>query len=571
MKKYVVLIVLLHGSIFALAQWVINSNGDLANTSDAGIVKINNIKAPCVSCDTLANIDLFAIFNDGRHYNSRYCDSQQKRAPNPSPYFNSNCDKIPDQLDSMWDARPRNYRNIDNYKLSEGLNVKVKNSSGIRYFKIIKQKDTDDDDLPELEDEPGVSPVVPDGEIHHTMPQASVFNELLTASNDVVPDKDITLVIKKPPYNFQRCSLYAQRIRHVDDTSMADPIDNLNIFKPHSIFNHQFVFGANNPNEFIRQVGFAEAEMDVYTYINLIPNIGELNDYLPSDDDEAKYLVVFGLEFWRDSIVEAEIGSAIGFRDTTITTRRNDEGLSVISYIVEGVTLEEEIHHSHDPNYFKVKDIYRAVDNRFYIDYELSVQNTGTEEAKSVFIYKTFHPDLDINSQVQVDENIIGGKAVVGGKEPVSVRPQYWSVKPHQIKFDFPNAGLAHCVMHDGEDAQTKIVINYSLKCPEGFDEAMALTSRWFNEDHDDYFDNYTVFDGREYLIHRFEDISLGDTVIYNQSSKKSEVVQLGKTLGAMRKPPCDLDIWYCIKWCAFGLVLLLLIYWVLRRRSNNS
>lgn len=536
------------------SQWLVLNNDPVESNEKKALylkeqgnssIYFPNLKHPCIHCNKEANIDLFMIFSDGSHYNSRYCI--QDRGARTGSMVSDNCNYLPDVL--VFGGTP-----------GYGLGVDYGGYGDLQYMKMTRKKDTDDppEDITITE-----SPV---NNSSHVIPPVTDWNieDVLSASNDVVPGKDIVVVVKKPQFDFDACVFYAQQVEPI---GTGQPINNLNLFNVTGIFDNSNI-GSVGSFDYYTELDFEDHD---YLYASLVPNYDVIRNFLPNEADVSRFRVVFAVQFfnandtlWRDQL-------------------RNSLKVDVEKVeLIEEYSYSEIIRNSHDPNFFKAEHIF--VDNgKYYIRYKIQVQNTSTTPTKKVIIKKKFLPVLGIENKNIAVNNIRFGEIRVAGNI-LDASEMGLEVSNNEIQFIFDKQLQICDNSGDPSQMQSKIIMSFDVEVDEETFNTLQ-EEEVFDENPDIIEDNNTVMDNLTYPIHAFYDIERSFNVLQDSRGRDSMVWSNRPISNSddYIKPYDDqysqlghyyIQLKHCIEEYAIilgGLVTaLLLLFFYLRRRKKE-
>jgi len=424
-------------------QWIIE------NESYVGNFYINEMSPPCLDCNSNADNDLFIIYDNGTHYNSRNVSGTIPAVPTSS--------------DTV-------VRIIDN-------------PSNVNYMYLTNKYEGDD--WPP----PTVSGLHTGGSQDYSI-GISQPDSILTANHDIVRGKDITLVlnvselydeVKDSISHMEYLRIYFNEVIPRSASTGTGVVQNA--FSPSKVFRHQgsgykmyFPHHVNYIDNTTGAVSFLDVSCDAlfadtspssgvqmipYFYINLRPS-DALNPYYPVENDSYDY--------------------SMNFRVELLDATKN--------YVMDiSEPLIEKIRDSHDPNFIKVESINKC-NADYYICYHAQVKNTSYHPVGS-FTIDVFLPDnLDYEC---IDVKEIGPSAC-RKSSPIPI------VDGNHISFEFQKCQLMRCKdNHVAGNEKDDISVGYVKFCvkAEGLSQDPAETD-WRASSGN------TEFDGRPYDINDY-------------------------------------------------------------------
>lgn len=237
-------------------QWYIkNGKVNTIHVQDTNIstnFKIDSLSYPCLQCNNQARKDLFIIFNDYSHFNSR-------------------------NLDSQWTNKFKHITNPFNYKK---LCISFYDSNTTTSIQsAYLTNGYQDDDPPELLKIAPSSPV--SSEPTYNINLRTNTNNVLSANHDITPQSDFTIIIKneflknKAQSTIKESKIIIDRLINFEtnNNNPTPPLPN-NFFVPSPIFGtNNYIFSQNNVTSDTQfKTFFINGQSSSnYTYINIRP------------------------------------------------------------------------------------------------------------------------------------------------------------------------------------------------------------------------------------------------------------------------------------------------------------
>ena len=328
-------------------QWLIlnqlGKNGYSGSLNTYGVsplgpqFNLRDVSTPNIGADSRAKNDLFIIYSDGQHFNSRVTPS--------SGLFYNGSDPASTTILHNFNSGTRSpsFMYLTNRYEGDDLPTKVRVSSGV------------------------LTGTVTSNVVGTSAPP------LLSANHNVVFNREITIIVdyesaiannKIEPGDSQPIILKFDGIRRRSD---SQNFTGLNILDLKPVFGNTTDLGkAVYPN----QTGVSQIEQIAldpgqgrYRYVNLKPNANALS-YGPDSNGDPTYDAIFTLEY---------NGGSLG-------------------------THAEALAFSYDPNYLAVKSITKRSDGSHVIKYHLEFENTSDTPEDSLSAQVDFPSMFDMNS-----------------------------------------------------------------------------------------------------------------------------------------------------------------------------
>ncbi len=319
---------------------------------------LKGIKSPNLGSDSRARNDIFVIYTDGTHYNSRF-------EANPGSFYNA--------LD------------LTNGVVNHNFN---KNTTGGAKFLFLTNR-YEGDDLPTgVTVVSGNSTAVP-----NTYQLQSVSSPPISANHNVVFDREVTVIVD---YDY----LDKFQVEETEKPSKVLKFDGVERISDHQFFYNQNILdlkpvflSVTNLNSVIypnQSVSTQTEEISLdpsinneqYRYVNFKTNVNALS-YGPDINGKAQFNAIFSL-----------------YKNGQYVTR-----------------LPEPLMFSFDPNYLQVMSICALGDGSHIITYHLEFENTSDIPENKLSAEVTFPPDFDLSCLVATSWNV-GGTHCPGDLNP---------------------------------------------------------------------------------------------------------------------------------------------------------
>ncbi|MFZ1676507.1 MAG: hypothetical protein WAT91_04485 [Saprospiraceae bacterium] len=333
-------------------QWLIwKSNGKVGTTYPTTNVintqfELLGIKSPDLTSNPSARNDIFIIYSDGTHLNSRY-------QANPGFFYNANDFPSGNQNHNFNKATPGN----------------------VSYLYLTNRYE--EDDLPQrLSVQPGNPSGVP-----HTYNIGTSSSNMLSADHDVVYNKDITVIINYDSLrsfttkDSPEAATYNLRFDGIQ-TGINQPVSLGN-----DVLDLQPVFGS----------GGSTALSAVYNGPTTVTP-GEVVSLNPGTDHYGY------VNFRKTSTAFPPLPNGDPQFYAVFTLSKNSQFVRA---------LAEPIRASHDPNYLEVKSICQADDGSYLVTYHLQFENTSNVQADSLKVKVKFPSQFDLSCLKIIEWHVV--------------------------------------------------------------------------------------------------------------------------------------------------------------------
>lgn len=420
--QLLILLILLFCSTYCSGQsdcqWLI-SNGSGKNSYNSGTntysgvittdFALYGVSMPDVNNHQKAANDVFIIYNDGNHFNSREVNS----------------------LGRFYEAGLK----------SNDMNHNFRGTSSIGYLYLT--------DIYESDDPPEAVRVAGGSVAGSAVNNTGITNSpLLSANHHVVLTRDITIIVNLDAFSDDD----KERISQGGTLSLAfdgieDPTNHhhsdygLDVFLVSPIFidgtgpHYDYPIGtldAVSSQEVIIKPD--NKQLNGYRYLNLKTNPDEIYKYAPLPGDTFKAIFTLKLN-----------GQPIGSQ------------------------LRESILHSYDPNFLRVDSISRASDNGYYVFYHLEFENEGDQPAKELEAQVQFPEVFDL-SDIEALKWYAAGRSCSGALRPAGNKGNFlFDETTHDDLIICDTTTLAGALL-PSDTTRCKGYVTFKVKVKPGYD-----------------------------------------------------------------------------------------------------